>query len=146
MSVCLQVSLPSSHAVQVNVGTTINIAGTVSKDPYRFGINLFTGADENNSALHISNRFDGNVVVTNAKSQTRYGSEERPGQFPFARGESFIISIVTTADSFVIKVNGQLIHAFKHRGPFANVKRVSVFDNPKGGYPSVQITHVSVQV
>lgn len=132
--------------MHINVGTTINIVGKVASDPHCFVVNLLTTDDGTGIALHLSPRFDDNVVVINSKDQSTYGKEERPDRFPFARGETFIITIVATSDCFIIKVNGERLHSFRHRLPVGLVKRIGLTEQGRKGHASVHIIHISVQV
>lgn len=142
----MQAALPFSQPIHLNVGATMSIFGTVSRDPYRFAINLFTSDDDRGVALHIGTRFDGSDIVINTKNRGIWEKEERAGKFPFTRGKRFIVTVVTTVKCFLVKVNGQLLHSFRHRQPFGHVKRLGVTDEANGDIPSVGIKHISAQV
>ena len=126
-------------------GTAITVKGRVSDNPHRFGLNLFTTDDDRNVALHFSIQFDGSVFVINSKENGTWASEERPTEFLFAKGEEFVLSVATAADSYLIEANGEYFHSFRHRLPFSSVKRLGIFEDPRD-CSSVSISDVSVKV
>ena len=126
-------------------GTAITVKGRVTDNPHRFGLNLFTTDDDQNVALHFSIRFDGRVFVINSKENGAWAREEKPKGFLFERGEEFVLSVTTAADSYLIKVNGEYFHSFCHRVPFSSIKRLGIFEDPRD-CSSVSINDVSVKV
>ena len=130
--------------ISVTEGTTITIKGRVSYDHYRFGLSLSTTDDDSSIALglYLSIQFDTNVVVINSKENGTWGDEERAAGFPFTRGEEFVLTVVVTADCYLIEVNGELLHSLGYRLPFSSIKCLAIFDEPN----SVFIEDVSVQV
>lgn len=138
--------MPYDHKVRLSPGVVIRIHGIVSHDPYRFGINLLAcgQGDDRHNPFHFNVRFDGHVIVMNSREQGKWGKEERPGGFPFARGEGFVATIRVRDDGYETIISGQRLPLYRHRIPLDQVQRLFIVDQPKGHRPSLVVAHVSV--
>ena len=73
-----------------------------------------------NIVLHVNPRWDQKVFVLNTNNGG-WGSEERPHGFDFSSGVPITVRLEAKSDHFVILVNGNVIHYYKHRMPVTSV-------------------------
>ncbi|XP_053376891.1 galectin-5-like [Mercenaria mercenaria] len=115
--------------VTQNIGTLhpgkmIFISGTPNPDCPGFSNNAKSG---NENAFHFDVRFsfgnDTNVIVRNAKQDTKWGTPEETlsSSFPFCRGNSFEIIILVELSCYKVAVNNQHLVEFNHRFPLNKV-------------------------
>ena len=99
-------------------GSTAYIHGTADRD---FSINLLPGypgsCDLADYALHINPRFSQNTVIRNAMINTKWGSEERDGGFPFSPGTIANVSLTAQKAFYEVSVSGYHFTSFRHRLP-----------------------------
>ncbi|KAJ8280296.1 hypothetical protein GJAV_G00052880 [Gymnothorax javanicus] len=129
----------------LRVGTYLYFRGKVDEDINRFHINLQTGDAKNCAkALHFNPRFQPHeVVVLNSFQHGRWQREERVGEMPFRRGESFELVIIVTSKGYQVIVNGRRFHMFKHRIAVERVSALKIagdvsiksIDMNEGGVP-----------
>ncbi|XP_058269687.1 galectin-9-like [Hemibagrus wyckioides] len=104
-------------------GKKIVIQGLVNPQASRFRIDL---CHKDGIAFHSNPRFDENTVVCNTKTMNEWGLEERSGEIPFEKGQSFQIIISCTTEQYNVFVNGNLVTTFKHR--FTNLWEIDVLE------------------
>lgn len=79
--------------------------------------------DSGNIVLHVNPRWDEKAFVLNTHKKG-WGREERPHGFDFSSGVPITIRVEAKSHHFVILVNGNVIHHYKHRIPVTDVCRV----------------------
>lgn len=142
----VQMAMPFDHGLQLSVGAVIRVFGIVSHDPYRFSIGLIASGhnDDSHNALLFTVRFDGNLIVMNSRQHGTWGKEERLCNFPFVKGDSFVMIVRVQDCGYEAIVNGQRVHMYKHRIPLEHVQRLFISDQPKGNCQSLCLADVSV--
>lgn len=95
------------------VGSAIEVKGTINGDANKFCINLRT--DNRDVALHFNPRFNDDVVVLNTKRDGSWESEERFPCCSLQRGQKFAIIILAEGDKFMVTVNGEHYCHFVYR-------------------------------
>ena len=68
-----------------------------------------------NIPLHMSIRFDEQVVVRNAKISETWKDEERDGGMPFQPGEDFSVTVFAQKGTFEVAVNQDHFTKFVYR-------------------------------
>lgn len=108
-------------------GTSITITGRVGTNADRLTFNLlaYSTYKNQNIGLHFNPRFSENVVVRTTKIDNIWGTEERDGGCPFAKGENFTLKIVCAEENYIIYVNDKQFTTFKHRTPIQTVAGLS---------------------
>ncbi|MCJ8740135.1 hypothetical protein PDJAM_G00055270 [Pangasius djambal] len=104
-------------------GKNISIQGVVNSQASRFEINL---RHRNGIAFHYNPRFCENVVVRNTQSMGQWGTEERYGEMPFYRGQTFQVIISCNAQHYNVFVNGNQAHTYIHR--FTNLWEIDTLE------------------
>lgn len=95
------------------IGTIIEVKGTVNADADRFAINLRT--DKREVAFHFNPRFNDDVVVMNTKRDGSWETEERVPCCSLQRGQKFAIIILAESDKFMVSLNGEHYCHFEYR-------------------------------
>ncbi|XP_031629534.1 galectin-4-like isoform X2 [Contarinia nasturtii] len=128
--------------VDLKLGTSIYVSGTILKNCEGFAINLTLGHTHNDIALHFNIRIPQNFIVRNSKINGRWGKEETTASMPFKlkRGERFAIQILVTEDKYLVSVNGLHFTNFAHRIPYERVTCVQV----KGDICDVNVEHFPI--
>ncbi|KAG8197114.1 hypothetical protein JTE90_004374 [Oedothorax gibbosus] len=116
-------------ADNLECGTKIYIHGAAANDANRFAINLKNAEVDANNYFHFNPRFDEGVVVRNSRLDQAWGDEEREGDFPFANGEPFLITIIPNVDCYEVEVNGAPFITFNHREgmPLCDVTHIAMW-------------------
>lgn len=78
----------------------------------------------NNIVLHVNPRWDKKVFVLNTLHRGRWGPEERPGGFDFSSGVPITIRIEAANSGYVILVNGNVVHRYKHRLSVSSIRKI----------------------
>ncbi|XP_078726489.1 galectin-7-like isoform X1 [Lampetra fluviatilis] len=119
--------LPVADAV--NFGWCLTVRGAILDNPTGFTLNLRTA--DGNIALHLNPRFQdddaGRVVVLNSQLGDSWGSEERPGEFPFSPGEPFEVRLRCCEDVWRVEVNDVIpLCDFHHRAEASSITGVHI--------------------
>ncbi|KAK9977222.1 hypothetical protein ABG768_019043 [Culter alburnus] len=103
----------------------VTVFGQVKADADRFQLDLQSGSD---IVLHFNPRYEGGsgYVVHNTYQNRNWGSEERKNETPFPRGQTFVLQILTTQESYKISTNGKPFSEYKHRMPFSSVDSICI--------------------
>lgn len=117
-----------------NPGKLIQVHGHIPHHSGRFNVNLQNGgalnSESNDICLHFSVRFNdpyqAQVVVRTNRSGGGWGSEERDGHFPFAKGANFELLFLLENHEWKVAVNGSHFVSFHHRTPFNHANHISV--------------------
>ncbi|KAK7482186.1 hypothetical protein BaRGS_00026535, partial [Batillaria attramentaria] len=105
-------------------GKLITILGEVNNVPEAnsFSINLCVERSiDPDCVFHFNPRFHQNCVVRNHMSGGKWGSEERSGGLPIAKGRPFEINILVTAAGYEVRVDNKHFTVFNHRAKFNDV-------------------------
>lgn len=110
-------------------GQTINLHGNVNADAKRAEVNLLSGGPEIGGAgqafLHVSLRFDEGKLVLNSFLDGAWGKEDRHSLY-LKPGNPYDLRIRVNNDDFELRLNGEVVGTYKHRGPFANIEYFQV--------------------
>ncbi|RXN38122.1 galectin-9-like isoform X3 [Labeo rohita] len=123
VSSCKDVPYKSIIPGGLQVGSVINVQGSIQYQPYRFQINL---RHKFGIAFQYNPRFDENVVVRNTYEDGKWGPPERSEPMPFKGGERLMITIICGQHEYEVFVNGEKAHTYKHR--FTDLKEIDVLD------------------
>ncbi|XDV16768.1 hypothetical protein PO909_016323 [Leuciscus waleckii] len=104
-------------------GKVIIIQGIIDHDVKRLEINL---RHKTGIAFFYSVHFDENLVVHNTYEEGIWGDEERSEGMPFKRGQPFHVTIYCSHDHYVVFVNGNKAHTYKHR--YTKLENVDVLE------------------
>ncbi|XP_035239585.1 uncharacterized protein LOC118208806 isoform X1 [Anguilla anguilla] len=146
------VKIPHLERIQggLKVGMSVHIQGTVPQELDRFHVNLRCGHMRcSDIALHFNPRFAGNgVVVFNSFQGGGWRNEERPGEMPFTKGDTFDLIIAVTSAGYQVTVNDQHFYLFRHRIPVNRVNALEIdgcvsvhMVNITGGGQEVSLGH-----
>ncbi|XP_064157571.1 uncharacterized protein LOC135235715 [Anguilla rostrata] len=146
------VTIPHLERIQggLKVGMSVHIQGTVPQELDRFHVNLRCGHMRcSDIALHFNPRFAGNgVVVFNSFQGGGWRNEERPGEMPFTKGDTFDLIIAVTSAGYQVTVNDQHFYLFRHRIPVNRVNALEIdgcvsvhMVNITGGGQEVSLGH-----
>ena len=80
--------------------------------------------------MHLSVRFDENVVVRNTKTNDKWQNEERGGGMPFVPGQPFVVTVVAQKEGFEVGVNGSHFTHYKYRVPLTKDMSVQLKNVP----------------
>ncbi|XP_060800033.1 galectin-9-like [Neoarius graeffei] len=126
-SAAAQASYSVPYKTTINGGLwpnkNISIQGVVNHQASRFVINL---RHRNGIAFHYNPRFDENLVVRNTQTMEQWGSEERSGEMPFHKGQTFQVIISCNPQHYNVFVNGKQTHTYNHR--FTNLWEIDVLE------------------
>lgn len=84
-------------------------------------------ADGDTIALHLDVRHGSGTVVRNNFEAGGWGEEESSDFPDLQSGETFLIDVKVTAESFGLQINGANIGNFEHRVPFENITNLFIF-------------------
>ncbi|XP_046664168.1 galectin-4-like isoform X1 [Homalodisca vitripennis] len=122
---------PFSHELTfaLHPQSDLIIQGVVNEKAIRFSVNLLIGHNERpDIAFHLNPRLDMLYIARNTRLDGRWGMEEGSGlqNFPFVRGEPFIIEIFLTHSNFMVAVNGIHFCSYTYRTSLLNITDVEV--------------------
>ncbi|KAL1513139.1 hypothetical protein ABEB36_002595 [Hypothenemus hampei] len=107
----------------------IRVHGITHPNCDRININLATGPNSqprDDIALHISIRLNQGCIVRNSYANNRWQDEDRSGNLPIEKGQSFKIVVLVDPLHYKIAVNGQPYCTFPHRIPYNRVTHLLV--------------------
>lgn len=136
-------------ACPIEFGNAIVIAGKTIDGANRLQINLRVSKEEIcNIGLHLSVRFDEDIIVRNTRINENYGEEEREEHLdekternPIVPGDFFIISIFAGETKFHISVNHRSYCTFKYRMPIDHLRTLEIRDHLQA---VVQVDHRTI--
>lgn len=107
-------SIPYEASVPGNFrpGRKLFVSAEPEKSPKNFTINLKDGA---NIAFHFGVRWNEKDVVRNSMRDGKWEAEERTGDFPFHKKNSFDVCIVCEPTKFQVLHDGKELLTFAHR-------------------------------
>lgn len=98
------------HGTSLKNGQRVFVYGIPTGD---FSIN-FVGSN-GDWLFHLNPRFSEKKIVRNSQKDGVWGTEEREGKFPLAKGEAVDIIIQNESYSIQLYINGQHYCSFAHR-------------------------------
>ncbi|XP_067260685.1 galectin-9-like [Chanodichthys erythropterus] len=107
----------------VQPGKCIVIQGVINPQAKRVGFSL---RHRTGIAFDYSPRFDEKVVVCNCYENGKWGEEERSGQMPFERGQTFLVTISCSPDNYEVFVSGKKTRTFSRR--YNNMEEIDVLE------------------
>ena len=125
------ITLPFVEPLVVEPPAVISIEGKVRSKPHRLNLNLTSNEKSNATRpLHISIRFDKQVIVFNSIRDGKWDVEETLKTFPFRRDSEFELSVLVTKNIYELSVDGKFVYAYKQRQPhnFSSVKFINLQD------------------
>ncbi|KAJ6641312.1 32 kDa beta-galactoside-binding lectin lec-3 [Pseudolycoriella hygida] len=126
--------MPELYGITLTPGATLQIHGTVPEEADRSSFNLQYGPYKNDEpaegdtiALHFDIRHGTDSVVKNHFEVDGWGEEEVTDFPSLNPGDSFLLEIKVTAESYSVQINGVGVGAFQHRVPLEEVTHLFVF-------------------
>lgn len=111
-------------------GKQIFISATFNPNADQVKIDL--GTRNGQIAFHINPRFGQGCIVRNSQLNG-WGAEEKSGSFPFQKGRAFEIVILVEDDKYKVAINGHHSFDYRHRCPYQDVSRLSIYGDVRIG-------------
>lgn len=144
------VGLPLEEPVRLTPPAVISIKGKVCSKPQRLNINLtLDGRSDATRPLHVSIRFDKQVVVFNSMKDGKWDGEETLKTFPFKKDSDFELCVFVTENNFEFIVDRKFVYAYKQKLPnnYLFVRFIKLHDTTEEvNAPGFIVTSVKVEV
>ncbi|XP_059146309.1 galectin-7-like [Physella acuta] len=121
---------PFTFAVKINITSTTvyELRGFIPPNAQKFTVELCSEEDcLPDKILHVSIRFNHQLVVRTHRYNGKWGKELTRGGMPFTRGTNFTFKIQNTPANIKLYVNSLYFADFKHEVPWSEVNYLKAY-------------------